>query len=127
MIVLCAAIEIAVAAGAIAALKSKKPFLSTKPPHAGLGAVAGIFLAFLLAHTVHVYLWAIAFWGLGALPGYEAPIYFALVSYSTLGYGDVTLASDFRIFGAMASICGVLMFGLTTAFMVSVFTRFLVD
>ena len=125
MILVCAAIEIAFAAAAIFALRRSRPFRGDQQLQDGLRAVGAVFLLFLLAHTVHIYLWALTFWGLGALTGYEAPIYFALVSYSTLGYGDVTLASDLRIFGAMASICGVLMFGLTTAFLVGLFTRLL--
>jgi hypothetical protein len=125
MILVCAGVEIAFAAAAIAGLKRRKPFEPTASLREGVTAVSGVFLLFLVAHTLHIYLWAFAFWAIGALAGYETPIYFALVSYSTLGYGDVTLASDFRIFGAMASICGVLMFGLTTAFLVGMFTRLL--
>lgn len=125
MILFCAAIHIAGAALAIAALRRKRPFRQGASMRTAFLAVASVFLLFLLAHTVQIYLWALAFWSLGALQGYEAPIYFALVTYSTLGYGDLTLGSDFRIFGSMASICGVLMFGLTTAFLVGLFARVL--
>ena len=85
--------------------------------------VLTVFGAFVLSHTVHVYLWALVVWLVGALSGYEEPIYFALVTYTTLGYGDVTLVPAFRILGAMASVTGILMFGLTTAFLVGVFAR----
>lgn len=79
----------------------------------------------LFSHTAQVYIWALIFWWSGALQGAEAPIYFALVTYTTLGYGDVTLGDNFRIMGAMASVCGVLMFGLTTAFLVGALARLL--
>ena len=125
MILFCAAIQIASAAYAITHLRKSRPFENGVTARRATIAIGAIFLLFLLGHTLHVYLWAAAFWATGALHGYEEPIYFALVSYSTLGYGDVTLGSDFRIFGAMASICGVLMFGLTTAFLVGVFARLL--
>ena len=125
MILTCSAIEIAFAALAVTALKSRKPFHAKAPLKLGLTALSLTFLLFLAAHTLHIYLWALAYWAVGALDGYETPIYFALVTYSTLGYGDVTLAPDFRIFGAMASVCGVLMFGMTTAFLVGVATRLL--
>ena len=80
--------------------------------------VAGICAALLVSHTIHVYLWAASLWFLGALPGYEEPIYFTLVTYTTVGYGDIVLSPDFRVFGAMAGVCGILMIGLTTAFLV---------
>jgi hypothetical protein len=84
---------------------------------------SGAVVALLASHTLQLYIWALSLWLLGALPGYEEPIYFALVTYTTVGYGDVTLPSDFRIFGAMASVNGILAFGLTTAFLVNFFPR----
>ena len=85
-----------------------------------------IVFVLLLSHTVHLYVWAIALWMLGALPGHEEPIYFALVTYTTVGYGDVTVGPSFRIFGAMASVNGILAFGLTTAFLVALIPRIFV-
>ena len=85
--------------------------------------ISFVVLALLGSHTVQVYLWALSVILVGALQGYEEPIYFALVTYTTLGYGDVTLASDFRIFGAMAAVTGTVSFGLSTAFLVGYFAR----
>ena len=85
--------------------------------------ISFVVLALLGSHTVQVYLWALSVILVGALQGYEEPIYFALVTYTTLGYGDVTLASDFRIFGAMAAVAGTVSFGLSTAFLVGYFAR----
>jgi hypothetical protein len=84
-------------------------------------------LALLASHTVQLYVWAFSLYVMGALPWYEEPIYFALVTYTTVGYGDVTLPPDFRIFGAMASVNGILAFGLTTAFLVNFFPRVIVE
>lgn len=85
--------------------------------------VAFLFLMLLASHTVQVYVWAGTLFGLGAISGYETPIYFSLVSYTTLGYGDVTLPEEWRIFGAMSSVNGILAFGLSTAFLVGFFAR----
>lgn len=84
---------------------------------------SGVVMALLLSHTIQLYIWAISLWMLGALPWYEEPIYFALVTYTTVGYGDVLLPQDFRIYGAMAGVNGILAFGLTTAFLVNFFPR----
>lgn len=88
---------------------------------------SGVVFALLIAHTLHVYLWAISLWLIGALPGHEQPIYFSLVTYTTVGYGDVTLGEAYRIFGAMASVNGILSFGLTTAFLVGLFPRIITE
>ena len=81
----------------------------------------------ILAHTVQVWLWALAFALLGAFETLSNAIYFSIVTYTTLGYGDVTLRDGLRIFGAMASITGLLNFGLSTAFLVSVFNQLFRD
>ncbi|MEW9922459.1 ion channel [Marimonas sp. MJW-29] len=121
----CAAIHIAVAMAAIAWLRAKQPFHQAVTFVSGFKSIALLFLLLLFSHTVQVYLWALTFWATGALQGYEAPIYFSLVTYTTLGYGDITLTEAFRVLGAMASVCGILMFGLTTAFLVGALARLL--
>ncbi len=81
-------------------------------------AVSVAFGGIVFSHTVQIYAWATLFWALGALDGYEQTIYFALASYTTLGYGDVVLSPAYRILGAMSSITGLLTFGVSTAFLV---------
>lgn len=82
--------------------------------------VAGVCAWAVMMLTVGVWLWAEALHLLGALPTLEACLYFALVSFSTLGYGDVVLPVEWRIFGAMAAVNGLLNFGLLTALLVEV-------
>lgn len=72
-------------------------------------------MAPVLSHTLHVYLWSVWLLWIGALQAYEAAIYYVIVSYTTLGYGDFTLGPDFRILGAMSAVTGIIMFALTTA------------
>ncbi len=83
------------------------------------------FSAVVVSHTIQVWLWAFSFVGLGALSKTSEAIYFSLVTYTTVGYGDVTLGENFRVYAAMASVTGLLNFGLSTAFLVGLFTRML--
>jgi hypothetical protein len=48
----------------------------------------------------------------------EEAVYFALVSYTTLGFGDVVLSREWRILSGMVGANGFLNFGLLTAVMV---------
>ncbi|MBL4756212.1 MAG: hypothetical protein JKY32_00800 [Rhizobiales bacterium] len=82
-----------------------------------------IFLAILFAHTAQLYFWAGSFWLLGALPAFQDALYFSLVTYTTLGYGDIVVGEGFRVFAAMEAITGVLMFGISTAFLVGYFSE----
>lgn len=91
-----------------------------------LATAAPITIALLfiiLTHTVQVWIWAIV-WVLGdVLPDWNSALYFSLVTFTTLGYGDIVLGEELRIFGAFASVTGLLAFGLSTAFMVALMTR----
>ena len=65
-------------------------------------------------------MWALTIRALGALPRLADAVYFALVTTTTLGYGDITLKPDYRVFGAMGAVNGLMTYGLSTAFLVSI-------
>lgn len=92
--------------------------------HRGL-LIGALFTTVVFSHTLQVWIWAVAFVVLGAIDGFSQSIYFALVTYTTLGYGDVTLGPVFRVFGAMAAVTGLLTFGLSTAFLAGLLARLL--
>jgi hypothetical protein len=68
--------------------------------------------------TLGVWTWAMTFWLLGLFTTLEEAVYFALVSYTTLGFGDVLLEREWRLLSGMAAANGLLNFGLLTAVMV---------
>lgn len=87
--------------------------------------IGGTFIVLVFSHTCQVWIWAISFVGLGALPDFNQAIYFSLVTYTTLGYGDVILNDAHKIFGAMGSVTGLLNFGVSTAVLVSIISKVL--
>lgn len=90
------------------------------------GTMFGLaFGSVVFAHTVQVWVWAGSFVYMGMLPKLASAIYFALVTYTTVGYGDVTVGDGFRVYAAMASVTGLLNFGLSTAFLVGLFAKML--
>ncbi|MGZ3215474.1 ion channel [Paracoccus sp. T5] len=80
--------------------------------------VVATSLAVLAMLTASVWLWAATFHLLGVFASFEESMYFTLVTFTTLGYGDVLMPRDWRILGGMAAANGLLNFGLMTAFMV---------
>lgn len=75
-------------------------------------------LAVLAMVTMSVWLWALAFHLLRVFSGFEEAMYFTLVTFTTLGYGDVLMPLEWRILGGLAAANGLLSFGLMTALMV---------
>lgn len=127
LLLICALLHLAITTALIRRLKTHHERHDRLSRSGNFLRTALVLVVFLASHTLHLYIWAFAIWVIGALEGYEAPIYFALVTYTTVGYGDVTLAPDFRILGAMASVTGILLFGVTTAFLVSYLARLMED
>jgi hypothetical protein len=69
----------------------------------------------MAAHMLEVLVWALAYAIVDAAPAGADLVYFALVNYTTLGYGDVTPIARWRLLGPMAAMNGVLLFGWSTA------------
>lgn len=91
-----------------------------RPPHgAKLMIVLCLTLIWtLMMITAAVWLWAVAFWLLGVFAAFEASMYFALVAFTTLGFGDILLPVEWRLLGGLSAANGLLLFGLMTAMLV---------
>jgi len=70
-------------------------------------------------HTVEIWAYALLYLGLGALHEFEPALYFSTVCFTTLGFGDIVLGPEFRIISAIEAANGLILFGWTTAFLIS--------
>jgi hypothetical protein len=64
----------------------------------------------MAAHVLEVFVWSLAYAIVGAVPAAGG-----LVSYATLGYGDVLPVERWQLLGPMAAMNGALLFGWSTA------------
>lgn len=87
------------------------------------GLVLGVVFGLFAIHTLEIWLYAIAFRVLGAAGDFETALYFSTVTFASLGYGDVVLTRDWRLFGAIEAANGVILFAWSTAFLLSVMAR----
>jgi hypothetical protein len=83
------------------------------------GLVASMFLVSILDSVI----WAYVYLRVGAIEQLETALYFSMVTFTTLGYGDVTLSPDWRLLASFEAANGVIMFGWTTALIVAVIQR----
>ena len=77
----------------------------------------------MLAHGLEVFVWALTYELVDAVPPGADTLYFAFVNYTTLGYGDVVPVERWRLVGPTTAMCGVLMFGWSTAVIFEVLRR----
>ena len=81
-----------------------------------------LFIGIMFLHIVETSLWATYYYTRGHFSNFETSLYFSLTSYTTIGYGDVLLPQRWRLLGALEGVTGVLLCGISTAFIFAVMT-----
>jgi len=84
-----------------------------------------IFAIILSLHLAQICVWAGFYTIWGGLKNFEPALYFSIVTYTTIGYGDVTLPVGWRLLGAIEGVTGVLTFGWSTGMIFAVASRLL--
>jgi hypothetical protein len=79
----------------------------------GIG-VAGLLLAML--HGIEAAIWAAAYVWLGALDSLKDAVLYSLDSLTTRGASGLTLEPHWQLMGALEAANGMLLFGISTAF-----------
>ena len=85
--------------------------------------VSGVVVMMFLISVLEVLVWAITYLSLNAIQGFERALYFSMVTFTTLGYGDVVLAEQWRLLGSFEAANGIIMFGWTTAIVIAAVQR----
>ena len=83
-------------------------------------------IVLITLHIIEIFVWALAYLLVvpdGELQTLESAFYFSAVTFTTLGYGDITLSSDWRLLSGLQAIDGILLIGWTTAFLFAVLQR----
>lgn len=87
-------------------------------------AMVSSVLGLFLIHTVEVWGWALVYLVIGVLDTFGDALYFSATTFSTLGYGDVTLDHRWRLLSALEGVSGFLLIGWSTAYLVGASTRY---
>jgi hypothetical protein len=82
-----------------------------------IGAVA---LTLAALHGLEGVLWALAYWGLGALDSVRDASVYAVATMTTFEIPRLTVPARFQMLSALQAVNGVLLFGISTAFLFAV-------
>lgn len=119
LIVLSFAIHAGFMALAVRAFRRYEAWLAQPPQLSKLtGALTVLSVWLLVSMSATVWIWAFYLLWSGALGDLETAVYFSLVSFTTLGFGDVVLDKPHRLLSGMLAANGLVLFGLTTAVLI---------
>lgn len=91
----------------------------------GWCVTVAVIMGLFLLHGLEIWLYALLFTKLGAVPGTREAVYFSTSSYGSIGYGDSAIAGQWKLLGAIEGINGSILLGWSVAFFVTVMARML--
>ncbi|MEN8117214.1 MAG: potassium channel family protein [Bacteroidota bacterium] len=81
------------------------------------------FLVLTLLHALHSLVWAWFIYYIPAIrPDFASfldTLYYSIVTFTTLGYGDMTISSEWKLLSGIEAINGIMLIGWSTALMYS--------
>ena len=102
-------------------LRGKSTFVDNTP--IAIILIMAIALSLAVLHAMESIVWAIAYVRLGALPSPADAALYSVDSMTTRGASGLQLATQWRMMGATEAGDGMLLFGISTAFLFYVMLR----
>ena len=92
--------------------RQRRRFMPTFALVMGVPALLAIVL-----HGIEAATWATAYLLLGALPNTKSAMLYSLSAMTSYGHANLFLEEQWQLMGALEALNGMLLFGLTTAFL----------
>lgn len=106
----------------------QKRALKTRPLPFGtaLRVLSSTAIFILVLHIIEVTAWAVVYLSLNDIPElrtFEQATYFSIVTFTSLGYGDITLQGSWRLLSGIEAMNGIILFGWSTALLFTILQR----
>ena len=85
-----------------------------------IGHICAVTLILAALHGLEGLLWALAYWGLGAFDSATDASVYALATMTTFEIPGLMVSPRFQMLSALQAVNGVLLFGISTAFLFAV-------
>ena len=100
---------------------------STRVTNARLRSISYLSISVLFIVVVHIieaWGWAAIYYIVGEFTEFQSSLYFSIVTATTLGYGDITLSDRWQLLATFEAMNGLILFGVTTAFLLEILRSF---
>jgi len=99
----------------------ERKILGRRPHRFSVSLAFGTAVFWMLSlHLVEIFFWAFSLWRLGLVQNFGDSFYFTANSYTTLGYGKVAVAEEWRAICPVIAISGLFTFAWTASTLVDV-------
>ena len=88
-----------------------------------MSIMAATVLGLFVIHTLEIWVWALAYFLLGALPNFYEALHYSTLSFSTLGAERVSATEEWQLFGSIEGVNGFLLIGWSTAYLIPAWTK----
>ncbi|HME25237.1 MAG TPA: hypothetical protein VKI44_28575 [Acetobacteraceae bacterium] len=85
--------------------------------------IGTVVLLATILHAIEGATWAIAYRLLGALPDNRSAMLYSFSAMTSYGHANLFLEKDWELMGALEALNGMILFGLTTAFLFAMIQR----
>lgn len=85
--------------------------------------IFGVMAILVFGNIAQIAIWALLFQSLGEFADFTTAVYHSAVNFATLGYGDIVMSEKHRLLGPLEAVNGVLMIGVSTSALMSVFQK----
>jgi hypothetical protein len=101
--------------------RGEERILAHRPHKYRVALLFGMAVFWMLSlHLVEIFYWAFSLWRLGLVQSLGDSFYFSANSYTTLGYGKVPVAEEWRAICPVIAISGLFTFAWTASTLVNV-------
>ena len=88
-----------------------------------IGVLVLTIVGLFLMHAFEIWSWAVLYVWLGEFESFERALYFSTVTFTTLGYGDITLQERWQLLSGIEAVNGIILFGVSTAFLFAIMRK----
>lgn len=82
-----------------------------------------LVLTIFALHGIEIWIYALLYWAVEALPTLARSVYFSTITYGTIGYDDEGVIGSWQLVAALEGLNGIILLGWSTAFLVMAVSR----
>jgi voltage-gated potassium channel Kch len=110
----------------IRVLRGRQAWFATPKVWSNLGLLLGTAVFMLSLNALEAVAWGGIYLlapGVPEISTFETAVYFSFITFTTLGYGDVTLRSEWQLLCGLEAMNGIFLFGWSAALLYAVVQR----